>query len=195
MKKLAIWTGISVVLLITTIIFGSKAMVKQKEWKATEAYIATQSNSLSKILEEGEQSGAYDLSRDVQKEIIVSEEVSESVGKVLNEFIYTFMTYESLDAPYDKSIATESFQEILIRNPNIEAQKVQSEKRYLIHHEDILLVETIIALKETVKGTETDVLRRFTIELKKENDTYKINNFTTCELEPLFWEEDPWMNP
>ena len=195
MKKLAIWTGISVVLLITTIIFGSKAMVKQKEWKATEAYIAGQSSSLSKILEEGELNGSYDLSRDLNKEIVVSEEENEEVEALLHEFLYSFMTYESLDAPYDKDIATESFQKILVRNPNVKSQKVQSEKHYLIHYEDKLLIELITAMEETYLGAEADVLRRFTFEVTKENEVFKINNFTTSELEPLYWEEDPWTNP
>ena len=194
MKKLGVWTGITVVLLIATIVFGLKAITKQKEWTATEAFISSQNNSLEKLLNQGAQNGAYDLSRDLGKEILVSEEGSEEVERTLRDFFYTFLTYESLEESFDKSIGTESFQEILERNKNIEKQSVKSEKHYLIHHGDMLLAEAIVALKETVQGEEIDTLRRFTIEMTEENGRYKINNFTTSKLEALYWGEDPWMN-
>ena len=118
-KKLGLWTGIMAVLLIATIILGSKAITKQNEWKATEAYIASQNNSLEELLNQSSQNGAYDLSRDLGKEILVSEEGSEEVNKLLKDFFYTFLTYENLQEPFDKSIGTDSFQEILERNKSI----------------------------------------------------------------------------
>lgn len=193
-KKLGLWTGIMAVLLIATIILGSKAITKQNEWKATEAYIASQNNSLEELLNQSSQNGAYDLSRDLGKEILVSEEGSEEVNKLLKDFFYTFLTYENLQEPFDKSIGTESFQEILERNKSIEKQSVKSEKHYLIYHEDMLLAEAIVAIRVTIQGEEIDTLRRFTIEMTEENGTYKINNFTTSNLEALYWGEDPWMN-